>query len=91
MTETTKKPLTLKLDAGTKQELKKLAKQDNRTLHGYIVNILKTIINQNKNWKMTATPPPINPEPHEPVTLCDITEEMQKLEANTLLMFWGFW
>ena len=49
MTETTKKPLTLKLDAATKQELKKLAKQDNRTLHGYIVNALKTIINQNKN------------------------------------------
>lgn len=40
---------------------------------------------------MTASPPPITPEPHEPLNLCDISEELEKLEANTLLMFWGFW
>lgn len=40
---------------------------------------------------MTATPPPITPEPHEPVNLCDITEELQKLDENTLLFFQSFW
>lgn len=40
---------------------------------------------------MTATPAPITPEPHEPLNLCDITEELEKPEANTLLFFQGFW
>lgn len=48
MTETTKKPLSLKLDEGDKMQLKILAKKDNRTLHGLIVHVLKNYIYDNK-------------------------------------------
>lgn len=37
----TKKPLSIKLDEDLKMKLKSAAKKDGRTLHGYIVNILR--------------------------------------------------
>ena len=40
-TTTMKKPLSIKLDEELKMKLKSSAKKDGRTLHGYIVNILR--------------------------------------------------
>lgn len=48
MQETTKKPLSLKLDESDKMQLKLLAKKDNRTLHGLIVHVLKNYIHEHK-------------------------------------------
>ena len=48
MTET-KKITSLKLDEQTKLELKRIAKKDNRTLHGLIIHVLKQFVNQSKN------------------------------------------
>lgn len=45
----TKKVISLKLDEQTKRTLKLKAAAENRTLHGYIVNLLKNKISEPKN------------------------------------------
>lgn len=37
------KPLSIKVDETLKIKLKQAAKQDNRSLHGYILNLLKKL------------------------------------------------
>lgn len=44
-----KKPLSIKLDEDLKMKLKSAAKKDGRTLHGYIVNVLRLSQLKTKN------------------------------------------